>query len=876
MFVTPRSAEYFNEGGLRALIGHDKLLWPPTLIKELLDNSLDGCEATDTSPKIAVTVDADSFSVSDNGPGLPPETIKESLNYDTRISDKKWYITPTRGQLGSALKTLWPACFVSTGQRGVVEITACGVHHTVTVYGGEIKSHDCEKGATVKKGTSIRVHWPGIACLLTYDGQREFYRGSYAGRMDAVVVDVVRDFAAVNPHGTFSVRASGRTHTFRATDTNWKKWRACDRGSAHWCSVDDVSNLLLAHIREQGRLDELGIQHRRLTLRDVCGEFDGLKGTLIRKRVLEDAGLSGLSLDDVVEDVETVAGMLLPAMRKNSRKVKPRRLGVIGKPHLSKMLAAYGADKDVEYKVAAAFDDEGLPYVIEVAFGVRKERSRRMVFALNNSVVFQAPAENINDTLSACRLEPHDPVVLLVHATCPKFAFTSQGKNSLMMTRAMQNSLRELLLKVTGKFTKVKKSEEARRHHDAITDRHIEKLMERARVEDEDEQIKAAAFKFMAKAYQQASEPHNTAGARQVMYQCRPMVLAATGGKCWKNYSYFSKLLLDYQEQHAEECADWHIEYDARGHFREPHGGRFFGIGTAEARDYIDSWMDGSEGAGIESLHIESKFTTSGPLNRYQTAVYIEKEGFDDLINRSGIAQRYDTAIFSSKGMSVSAARKIVDEISQLGVTVFVLHDFDRAGMLIAHWLSHDSRRHEFHEQPNVIDIGLRLRDVERMKLESERVEYEQKKHPAERLREICEDVTEDEIDFLVSGEQRWNAQTQKRVWTGRRVELNAMTSRQFISFIERKLEGHGVKKVVPDRATLKIAWERAEKVRLINAAIDEAMRRINRNRTTKPAPRDLVTQVRETLRRHPEMPWDEALAQIADRCGSRNRRHRV
>lgn len=862
-FTTPRSTEYFDEGLLRNLIGHDKPMWPLTLVKELLDNALDGCESADIAPEITVVIEQDSFTVADNGPGLKPEIVKESLNYDTRISDKKWYVSPTRGKLGSALKILWPARFVATKQMGVVEVTACGYHHTVTAYGGEIKEHECEKDATVKKGTFIRVHWPGVACLLTHEGQREFYRGSYAGQMDQVVVDVVRDFAAVNPHGTFSVTAGGRTHTFSATDTGWKKWRACDRGSAHWYSEDDVAGLLTAHIREQRRLDELGVSHRRLTLRDIIAAFDGLKGTLIRKRVLEDANLSGLSLDDDIfhegDHVRTVARMLLPAMRKHSRVVKPQRLGVIGKPHLSTMLAYYGANKDVEYR--RAFDDSQLPFVIEVAFGVRKERSRKMVFALNNSVVFQVPAENINDTLVDCRVEPHDPVVLLVHATCPKFAFTSQGKNSLMMTAAMQNSLRELLVRVTAKFTKVKRSEDARKHHDAITDRHIEKLMERERVEEEQDEIKAAAFRFMAKAYRKASEPHNTAGARQVMYQCRPLVLAATGGKCWKNYSYFSRLLLDYQEQHEDECADWHIEYDARGHFREPHGGEFFGIGTAEARDYIDSWTDGSKAADIERLHIESKFPTNGPLNRYETAVYIEKEGFDDLINRSGIAQRYDAAIFSCKGMSVSAARKIVDEISQLGVTVFVLHDFDRAGMLINHWLSHDSRRHEFAEQPNVVDIGLRLADVERMKLESESVEYEQKKHPAERLRETCEDITEEEINFLVSGEQRWNAQTQKRVWTGRRVELNAMTSRQFISFIERKLEENGVKKVVPDRATLKIAWERAEKVNFVNAAIDEAMSFIG---ATRPAPRDLGTQVREMLGRNPQIPWDDALARIA------------
>jgi hypothetical protein len=40
-----------------------------------------------------------------------------------------------------------------------------------------------------------------------------------------------------------------------------------------------------------------------------------------------------------------------------------------------------------------------------------------------------------------------------------------------------------------------------------------------------------------------------------------------------------------------------------------------------------------------------------------------------------------------------------------------------------------------------------------------------------------------------------------------RRVELNAMTSPQFISFVERKLNEHGVKKIVPEDNDLADAY---------------------------------------------------------------------
>ncbi|MGC1644670.1 MAG: hypothetical protein WA741_02480 [Candidatus Sulfotelmatobacter sp.] len=527
---------------------------------------------------------------------------------------------------------------------------------------------------------------------------------SYPGRMDEVVVDVVRDFAAGNPHAAFSVTARGATNTFSATDTEWRKGRTCDRGSAHWYSVGDGKNLLTAHHNEEKRLDELGVSHRRLTLRDVLADFDGLKGTVVRKRVLAQAGLTGMTLDDVFEGddgfVTSVTKSLLDAARVNTRVVKPERLGLIGTEHMGKTLAPYGASGDFVSRYLPGVDGDGLPYLVEAAFGVRKERSRKIIFAVNNSIVFQVPSQHISETLNTtCRVESHDPVVLFIHMTCPKFNFTSQGKNSLVMTAAMQESLDRLLVNITKRHTKNKKSEAARKNRDAVTDQQIEKSMERDRVLEEKNQIKETAYKFMAEAYRRASEPYNRARARQVMYQARALVMNAIGK--WGGDSYFTQtLLVDYQRENPKECKNWHVLYDARGHMLEPHGGKFFGIGTAETRDYIDSWIDADDAEALAVLQMESKFPTSGPANRFQASLFCEKEGFDDLIRNSGIKEHYDLGLFSSKGMATTAARELDDELSQAGCTIFALHDFDVSGLRIGHWLSHDNDRYRFRRRP--------------------------------------------------------------------------------------------------------------------------------------------------------------------------------
>ena len=90
------------------------------LLKELLDNALDECENANRAPEITVTVWPDSLSVADNGRGLPLHTLERSLDYSVRVSDKRLYVSPSRGQHGNALSTIWAAPCVRDGQHGRV------------------------------------------------------------------------------------------------------------------------------------------------------------------------------------------------------------------------------------------------------------------------------------------------------------------------------------------------------------------------------------------------------------------------------------------------------------------------------------------------------------------------------------------------------------------------------------------------------------------------------------------------------------------------------------------------------------------------------------------------------------------------------------
>ncbi len=411
-------------------LGHPRALWPLVIVKELLDNGLDAAETLGVAPQIAITLDANSVRVEDNGPGLPASTIAKALDYETRTSDKRHYCAPSRGQLGNALKCVFPAAFVATGKKSLVEIAACGVLHRIEADIDRVAQKPRINHAQtpmVKNGTTITIHWSGIACSRSTENHAEFYRGLFP----SALVDMVRDFAALNPHATFSLTLFGRKMNFKASDPNWRKWLPTDRTSAHWYSKDDLRELIGAHIAEERQTDGV---HK--TVRDFVGQFDGLAGTVYMKRVIQAAGLAGRELASLAIDGDIdmdAVERLLRAMQSVSKPTKPERLGVIGRKHMQAALVGYGASAhSIEYGREAKIGDDNLPFQVECGFGITHEdRTRKLVCGLNHSVVLRVPSPNLYRILSECYIERDEPLAMIVHQSCPRFAFTGHGKGSV-------------------------------------------------------------------------------------------------------------------------------------------------------------------------------------------------------------------------------------------------------------------------------------------------------------------------------------------------------------------------------------------------------------------------------------------------------------
>ena len=210
------------------------------------------------------------------------------------------------------------------------------------------------------------------------------------------------------------------------------------------------------------------------------------------------------------------------------------------------------------------------------------------------------------------------------------------------------------------------------------------------------------------------------------------------------------------------------------------------------------------------------------------------------------LAERYDIAIMSTKGMSVTASRKLVDDLCGANdIPLLVLHDFDKAGFSIVGTLQRDTRRYIFTNKIRVIDLGLRMEDIDG--LETEEVYIQSPQSARCNLRE--NGATEEEIKLLLE----------------QRVELNAFASDELVAWIEGKLEEHSISKVIPDEKTLAHAYRRFRTQARVQTKIDEVLEGEAEEDHEAKVPDDLQEQISERLQGHPATTWDQAVLNLVE-----------
>jgi hypothetical protein len=233
-------------------------------------------------------------------------------------------------------------------------------------------------------------------------------------------------------------------------------------------------------------------------------------------------------------------------------------------------------------------------------------------------------------------------------------------------------------------------------------------------------------------------------------------------------YNYFCSVLTDYENESGE------IEKlirDTRGVYVEPHGGELTQMGTVTVAAYVR------------------------PAWSYSNILFLEKEDLVSALRQSRFLDRWDCFALSSKGFSSRAARDLIDKIGSSGkeepTKFFCVHDADASGSLIAQTLTRATKARAA-RTVEVVDLGFFPWTALAEGLLREKAERKSSKRRAvaDYIKE--RDAANDE-DGNPNNEPRWETWLQN--W---RVELNAMTTAEFVAWMNVQFEKHDASKVVP------------------------------------------------------------------------------
>lgn len=385
-FETSRAAEYFDARQLSALTGVPTSEFASVCLKELIDNALDACETAGVAPEISIDAREEQgvirLTVSDNGPGIPPEVVRKVLDYNIRVSDKAAYRSPTRGAQGNALKTIIGIPY-ALGSREPCIIAARGVRHTIRPWidpAGNVRISHTEAPREPSEGEGTRV---SVQITPGYGIPEGFAQ-------DFDSLHWTRSFAAFNPHATF--RYHGKTDSaedaeiYKSTrEPPFKKYIPSEPTSPHWYSPASLQTLVFSHIANAQN------GGRDLPLGEFVRQFQRLTSTARAKGVCVHLP-AFRHLSDFEADPDAV-GELLARMQEGSKPPKPSALGFVGEEHFRTFFeGVYDNVKELKYARRTGSLPSGLPLVFEFALAHLDEPGH-LYTAINFSPTFGDPLE---------------------------------------------------------------------------------------------------------------------------------------------------------------------------------------------------------------------------------------------------------------------------------------------------------------------------------------------------------------------------------------------------------------------------------------------------------------------------------------------------
>jgi Topoisomerase 6 subunit A/Spo11, Toprim domain len=362
---------------------------------------------------------------------------------------------------------------------------------------------------------------------------------------------------------------------------------------------------------------------------------------------------------------------------------------------------------------------------------------------------------------------------------------------------------------------------------DAVTT--ASKKAQRAAPKEKKRSIKDAVLENLDNAIADASgDGEFRFNERQIFYRLRPIVLEETGQPLL--IGNFKGIITDYEAEHGEIAGMYR---EPRGSIYHPHRKETITLGTLMVEDY------------------------KRPLWTYNKLVYIEKEGYSEALKDNGWSERNDCMLISLKGFSSRAARDLVDKLAvhDEPVTVFCVHDADAYGTMI-HQTFQEATRARGARKVTIVNLGLEPWEAIADGLAVENLDRGEKHKPVANY--VLERVDGD----------HWDEWLQTH-----RVELDVMTTPQFIAWLDRKMAEHGEGKLIPPPETLEAELE-AKLAASVRAAITERILREadlegqiseKLNSIERPSAAALVEGIERLFKRSPQREWRDHITAVVN-----------
>ena len=316
---------------------------------------------------------------------------------------------------------------------------------------------------------------------------------------------------------------------------------------------------------------------------------------------------------------------------------------------------------------------------------------------------------------------------------------------------------------------------------------------------------------------------------RQLFYVVRPSVIEQCGKE--PDYGYFCEVLTEYENENGPIPG---LYRDNRGVLYVPHEGSEIPLGTRTVAEF------------------------KRPEWTFHKILYCEKEGFFPTLRSAQWPERWDCALLTSKGYASRAVKDLLDMLEDDGepIMCFCIHDADSDGTRIYQSLVEETKSRG-KRRVEVINLGLEPEEGLSMGLPSEKVDRKTGKAPA---------------DYVLSPWREWLQEN--------RIELNAMTTPQFISWLDSKMEQFDPKKLIPPSETIREEFE-AELLTKVDAAITERILKEAKAgeqiKVAFDAAKEKVMgenwepEIRKALEVNPTLGWREPVTAIAGRIAKGN-----